>query len=72
MKNKKKSVELLSKRVLGKNKKAFEALEIYKKSTDILERVKIASGKSGSYVLANHSTIDIKLDTHGISTTQNI
>lgn len=64
--------KLFSKRVLKDNKQALKSYEIYKKSEDIIDRVKIASGKKSAFVFTNNSSLNVKLDIHGISSTQKI
>jgi len=60
------------KKMIKPNKTALKSFEAYLKAKEIIEMVNLASGKKGSYRLTTESTIKSKIDTNGISSTQQI
>ncbi|OGV94723.1 hypothetical protein A3A66_01800 [Microgenomates group bacterium RIFCSPLOWO2_01_FULL_46_13] len=61
-----------SKEIVAENESALAAYQLYRRANKIIEKVKAASGKSGSFQLKNNSTVNITLDAHGIGSTQKV
>lgn len=61
--------KVASKRVLDQNTAAFKVYDIYKKTADIIERAEYASGKRVSYKTDMSSTLNFKINLHGIYST---
>lgn len=66
------SEKIFSKKTVAANEEAIKSYEIYKRANEVIEEVKTASGKKGSFRLTNNSTINTRISTHGITSTQQI
>jgi len=64
--------QLFSKKIKKANKKAFESFDFYKKTIEIMDRTDIAMGRKTTYTSVQGSTLNCKLNTYDISSTQKI
>jgi hypothetical protein len=64
--------KIASKKTLNSNKVALKSFKFYKKTVGIIDRTNIALGKKAVFTPTQCSTINIKCDSHGISSTQKI
>lgn len=63
---------IASKKTLNSNKVALKSFKFYKKTAGIIDRTNIALGKKAVFTPTQCSTINIKCNSHGISSTQKI
>lgn len=64
--------KLISKKAIKTNASVFRAFDIYEKTSELLERANLASGKQAKYQTSTSSTADSTINTYGISSTQKI
>ena len=57
------------KRVLDKNTKALESYRFYQKTSDLIERADIALGRKPTFKVDIGSTLNFKINQHGIAST---
>ena len=65
-------IKVVSKKTLNSNKVALKSFKFYKKTTKIINRANMALGKNAVFIPTQCSTINIKCNSYGISTTQKI
>ncbi len=63
---------LIPKKILEANKTSIENIEFYRKVDDIIERTKIAMGRKTELKTNTGSTLNSKINTNAISSTQQI
>jgi len=61
--------KVASKKVLGKNLEALESYDHYKKTSDLIEKVNIVLGRKPTFKIDTSSTLNFKINYHGISST---
>ena len=64
--------KIASKKTLNLNKVALKSFKFYKKTAGIIDRTNIALGKKAVFTPTQCSTIHIKCNSHGVSSTQKI
>jgi len=57
------------KKVLEKNLEALKSYDYYKKTLDLIEKVNIVLGRKPTFKIDNSSTLNFKINYHGISST---
>lgn len=67
-----KNKQLLPQRLKDSNKQSFENFDLYKKTTEIIDRVNFSTGKKITYTSTQSSTLNYKLNINGYSSTQKI
>jgi len=58
-----------SKQVVDRNAKALKFYGDYKETSDLIERVEIALGKKPAFKAETGSTLNFKVNQHGITST---
>jgi hypothetical protein len=57
------------KKVLGKNLEVLKTYDDYKKTLDIIEKVNIVLGRRPTFKIDTSSTLNFKINYHGVSST---
>jgi len=58
---------MASKKVLKQNAQALQAYGYYKETTDLLDRVAVATGKKASFKVAVGSTVNFQVNQYGVT-----